>query len=106
MAVAALYNLHGIVSSNPAFFLSQITNARATPGITVQKGIPAGLPGALSAYNLGQSLDFTFDTTQVKTVLDLETQGTRDEMCRRAAEYQVNAILKRPGFDAYFEGCP
>ena len=43
---------------------------------------------------------------QGKTVLDLETQGTRDEMCRRAAEYQVNAILKRPGFDAYFEGCP
>ena len=43
---------------------------------------------------------------QGKTVLDIETQGTRDEMCRLAAQYQVNAILKQPGFGASLVGCP
>ena len=42
---------------------------------------------------------------QGKAVLDLETEGTRDEMCRRADEFQVNAILKHAGFDSYVVRC-
>jgi hypothetical protein len=43
---------------------------------------------------------------QGKSVLDIETSGTAADVCRRAAEYQVNAILKNQGFGAHFEGCP
>lgn len=70
MSVTAAYVLHGINIASPAAFVSQVTNARVMTGINVQKGIPSGLPGARFIYNMNQMLEASFDTTQVKSVLD------------------------------------
>lgn len=40
-----------------------------------------------------------------KPVLNVETSGDPQQVCARAAEYGVNTILKRDGFDAYRVGC-
>jgi len=45
-------------------------------------------------------------TAQAKPVFDVETEGTAAEVCARAAEYGVNALLKRSDFGAYRVGCP
>lgn len=42
---------------------------------------------------------------QGKPVLDVEIEGNLDEMCRRAADLGVNAILKRPDYGAYRAIC-
>lgn len=70
MSVTAAYVMHGLVSSSPSFFLSQITGARATPGVNAIKGIPSGLPGARFIYNINQTPEFSVDVPQIKTVLD------------------------------------
>lgn len=69
MAVGTAYVLHGIVNSST--FLSQITNARAVPDVQVMLAEASGLPFPLFVSNSGQNPAVPFDTTQVKTVLDL-----------------------------------
>jgi hypothetical protein len=43
---------------------------------------------------------------QGKPVLDVEIEGDLNEMCRRAADLGINAILKRPDYGAYRAVCP
>jgi len=42
---------------------------------------------------------------QGKPVFDVETDGEAADVCARAAELGVNALLKRPQLDAYRVGC-
>jgi hypothetical protein len=42
---------------------------------------------------------------QGKAVFDVEFEGEPADVCARAAEYGVNAILKHQAFDAYRVGC-
>jgi hypothetical protein len=69
MAISTVYGLHGIINS--ATFLSQISNARVTPDMEYLVAQSAGLPFPLFCANMGVNPGVTFDTTQVKTVLDL-----------------------------------
>lgn len=69
MAVATLDVLHGI--KNSTTFISQITSATVSPQIQTLVSTPAGLPWPLFAGNLGQNPDITFESNQVKTILDL-----------------------------------
>lgn len=69
MSISAAYVLHGI--STPGDFLSQVTNARPSPRITTQAGVPSGLPYPLFIYNLIQNPDWQFDCSQVKALLDI-----------------------------------
>lgn len=68
MSVTATYVLHGI--STPSDFISQITSARPSPRIQAMQGVPSGLPYSLFTYNMTQTPDITFDSTQVKALLD------------------------------------
>lgn len=71
MAVSTLYALHGIVSASPAAFISQIDSARPTPNSEFLDGVPAGFPYALFTSHFALNPDVTFETPQIKTILDL-----------------------------------
>lgn len=69
MAVATLDVLHGIQTASD--FISQITSATVSPQIQTLVSTPAGLPWPMFAGNLGQNPDITFESNQIKTILDL-----------------------------------
>jgi hypothetical protein len=69
MAISNQYVLHGIVNSTT--MLSQISNARAVTGIDQLVSYSAGLPFPLFAGNLGQRPGYTFECSQIKTIIDL-----------------------------------
>lgn len=71
MAVATAHVLHGIQSSSPSAFISQISNARASTGIDVLVAKAAGFPEPLFTGNQHQEPGITFDSTQISTILGI-----------------------------------
>ena len=71
MAVATAHVLHGIQSSSPSAFISQISNARASTGIDVLVAKAAGFPEPLFTGNQHQEPGITFDSTQIASILTL-----------------------------------
>lgn len=69
MAINTVYVLHGIVNSTT--FISQITNARPSPQMETLIAAAAGMPFPQFVANMGVDPETAFDTTQVKTILDL-----------------------------------
>jgi hypothetical protein len=69
MAVGTLYALHGIVNSST--FISQIDSARPSPNTDFQDGIPSGFPYRLFTGVFAQNPGISFESPQVKTLLDL-----------------------------------
>jgi hypothetical protein len=69
MAVTTLYTLHGILNSST--FISQIDSARPTPNSEFLDGVPAGFPYALFTSHFAVNPDITFETPQIKTILDM-----------------------------------
>lgn len=69
MAVSTAYVLHGILNSST--FISQISNAQPSPAIETMLSEPAGFPYPLFVANQGQNPVTTFETSQLKTILDL-----------------------------------
>jgi len=68
MSIATLHVLHGI--KNNTTFLSQMSNAQASAGIEPLLGVPAGTPFPTFVGNPSQTPEITFDSTQLKTILD------------------------------------
>lgn len=77
MTVANVYVLHGIAISGSSF-ISQITSSRPSPAIETIIAESAGLPQPLFVGNMGQKPMVSFETTQVKTILDLTGIGLAD----------------------------
>ncbi len=69
MPVSTAGVLHGI--QNSSTFISQIQNARATTDIQNIISMPAGLPFPVFTGPMSIAPGVAFDTTQVKTILDL-----------------------------------
>jgi hypothetical protein len=69
MSVSTGYVLHGI--QNSSTFLSQISQARPTPQNELLIADPAGLPFPVFTATLAGNPAIPFETTQIKTILDL-----------------------------------
>lgn len=85
------------------------------------RGLAVGMSGDFTQAGLAQHFDFgvhygciargdcdlldAFVAAQ-KPALDVELQGDLSEVCSRAAELGINAILKRSDYGAYREVCP
>src|SRR5688572_9756153 len=69
MAVNTVHVLHGI--QNGATFISQIPNARPMTDAQLLVAGSAGLPYPLFVSTMALNPAVPFDTTQLKTVLDL-----------------------------------
>jgi hypothetical protein len=69
MAVSTVHVLHGIVNSST--FLSQIVNARPITDAQTMIAQSAGLPFPLFTGTIGVNPAVPFETTQLKTILDL-----------------------------------
>lgn len=69
MSVSTAHVLHGIVNSST--FLSQIVNARPMTDAQLLVSAPAGLPFPLFAATMGVNPSVPFESTQIKTLLDL-----------------------------------
>jgi hypothetical protein len=69
MPVGTVHVLHGIANSST--FISQITSSTPTPGIEQILSTGAGMPFPLFAGNIGQNPSLGFESTQMKTLLDL-----------------------------------
>lgn len=69
MSVSTVHVLHGIVNSST--FISQISNARPITDLQTLVAQSAGLPFPLFVGNMGTNPSIPFDTTQLKTILDL-----------------------------------
>ncbi|MCP4571477.1 MAG: hypothetical protein GY838_03930 [bacterium] len=91
MTASTLHLLHGIQSSSPAAFLSQISNAQASPNVEEQIAHGAGGLQPLFAGNAGQAAGFTFDCEQIKTLLDLTGVGMADLSAGNTDLYYVKA---------------
>jgi hypothetical protein len=86
------------------------------------RGLEVGLAGELEqASALAPHFDFAIHfgciandscrelepfISQGKPVFDIEVEGDAAEVCARAMQLDLHAILKRPGLDAYRVGCP
>ena len=71
MAVATAHVLHGIVSASPSAFISQISNARMSSGISALVAKAAGFPEPLFTGNEHQEPGIAFDCTQISTILGI-----------------------------------
>jgi len=69
MAIATQYVLHGI--QNSSSFISQITSAAPAPGIQTMVAMAAGFPEPLFVGNMRQAPEVSFESGQIKTILDL-----------------------------------
>lgn len=78
MAVASLYVLHGI--QTPTSFIDQISNARPSPRITQMMGVPTGHFAPLFRAVEGLQPEVTFDSTKLKTILDLISAGVMADL--------------------------
>ena len=74
MAVSTVSVLHGI-NWNGSTFISQITNSRTSPGIQEIVTHAAGAPQPMFAGNMKQQPVISFDSTQIKSLLDLTGSG-------------------------------
>jgi hypothetical protein len=69
MAVSTMYALHGILNSST--FISQISNAQVSSGLEYYIAQAAGMPYSQFVATMAANPGVTFDTPQLKTVLDL-----------------------------------
>lgn len=69
MAASTVYVLHGIVNSST--FISQIDNAQVSSGVQTMIAQAAGMPNAQFAATMSANPGITFDSPQLKTILDL-----------------------------------
>lgn len=69
MAVSSMHVLHGIVNSST--FISQIGSSTSSPGIQTMVGHAAGLVNPLFVANMSQNPGVAFQSSQIKTLLDL-----------------------------------
>jgi hypothetical protein len=69
MAVANLYLLHGIASSNPSFFVSQISSSRVVTDPQKVIAASAGMPWPQFVGTVGQKPAISFESGQVATIL-------------------------------------
>jgi hypothetical protein len=76
MAISSEHVLHGILNSST--FISQVSSSRPSPGIETILGTPAGFQYPVFVGNIGQRPMLSFDSTQVKTILDLTGIGIAD----------------------------
>ena len=95
---------------------------RSLTGEARRLGLQAGMADGFGRSDvLAPSFDFAIDfgcieradcdrldpfVAQGKPVFDVETEGTAAEVCPRAAEYGVNALLKPSDFGASRVPCP
>lgn len=70
MAIATNYVLHGILTPSAAF-ISNLSNVRMSPAVQTMLGYGAGYQAPLFVGNMGQKPAISFDSLDVKTVLDL-----------------------------------
>lgn len=69
MSVPSLHVLHGLVSTSPSFFLSQIHSSRLSTEIEQSIAAAAGVPFPQFVANTGQRPNITFETSQLATLL-------------------------------------
>lgn len=77
MAIASNYVLHGILTPSAAF-ISNIQSSRLSPAVQTMLGYGAGYQAPLFVGNMGQKPIVSFDSLDVKTVLDLTGTSCAD----------------------------